>query len=235
MPSLSSNAPRKITLYISPGACSLAPHIILHELSLPQGFSNISVDARAGLTEQFAAINPKLRVPVLVLEYEDEGEEGHEMKREVITEVPAIMTALSMLKPELKLLGGSDMEVVRSYEWMNWLSGWVHGVGFGCLWRSHRYSEDEIAIAGIRKKGKKTVEEAFEMIEERLAGRKSEGGWPVGEAFSVVDANLFVFWRWGGEVGLDMESRFPNYAELMKRVLEREAVKKALRAEGIES
>lgn len=159
-----------------------------------------------------------MRIPVL------------ELDEHVITEAPAILTALAQLKPELKLLGSSELETVRCYEWLNYLSGYVHALPFGQLWRTGRFSDDETAFAGIREKGRKNMLDAFEYIESRLVGRD----WCVGTAFTVVDAFLFVFWRWGAEVGTDMED-YPYWKRVMGRVVALEAVKKTLSEEGIAS
>ena len=217
---MSSISP-KITIYLSPGACSLATHIILHEIDA--SFEVVSVNARSPLPADFASINPKLRVPVLVLDFEG--------RKEHITEVPAIMTAIAQMAPARKLLGRTDMEVVRVYEWMNWLSGWLHAVGFGAMWRPQRFIEDQSQWSGVSEKGRTTVEQALEMIE----GKLTEGRWAVGKEFSVVDAYLFVFSRWGSEIGVDMGGRLPKFAGLAKRLVERDAVRRTLEEERIEA
>ena len=56
-------------LYYSPGACSLAPHILLRETGLP--FDLVRVDlASHALKDQddYYAVNPKGSVPVLELD-----------------------------------------------------------------------------------------------------------------------------------------------------------------------
>jgi glutathione S-transferase len=58
-----------MTLYYSPGACSLSPHIALREAGLP--FEVEKVDLRTKKTESgkdFLAINPKGQVPSLQLD-----------------------------------------------------------------------------------------------------------------------------------------------------------------------
>ena len=55
-------------LYYSPGACSLATRISLHEAGIPAEFERF--DLKAKLTERgddFDAINPAGCVPVLIL------------------------------------------------------------------------------------------------------------------------------------------------------------------------
>ena len=59
-------------LYYSPGACSLSPHIALHEAGLAHEL--VKVDLKAKKTENgddFTKINPKGQVPALML---DNGE-----------------------------------------------------------------------------------------------------------------------------------------------------------------
>ncbi|TGO44632.1 hypothetical protein BOTNAR_0777g00040 [Botryotinia narcissicola] len=129
-----------------------------------------------------------MRVPVLSLE------------GEIITEVPAIATAISSFAPELHLLGRTTMETIRVYEWMNWLSGTLHAHAFGGLLRPERMSDEKAALPGIEKKSMGNVENCFDIIEGKLNGLYAVGG-----AFTVVDSYLFVFHRWGEGNGLKMK------------------------------
>ena len=80
-------------LYYSPGACSLSPHIALHEAGVI--FETEKVDLGSKQTESgadYKAINPKGYVPALKL---DDGR--------VLTEGPAIVQYIADLKPGSKL------------------------------------------------------------------------------------------------------------------------------------
>lgn len=213
----------EVKFYYAPGACSLAPHILLHELGVKfEAIPNTINATTVTFTPGFQTVNPKLRVPVLVID------------NEIITETPAVLTAIcTLLAPPSTpntFLGKTPLETVRVYEWLNWLSGTVHGHAFGGILRPARLTDDEGAFDGIREKGGENVKDAFEMIEGKLSGV-----YAVGDGFTVVDAYLFVFWRWGFEVGLSMKEGFPRYTGLVGELVRREAVIEVLGKEGIES
>jgi glutathione S-transferase len=203
----------KPILWISPGACSLAPHILIREA----GIDFETVNAKPGFPQEYRHINPKGRVPIFQL-----GDE-------IITEVPAIMTAISQLAPGKHLLGKTNLEIVRTYEWCNWISGTVHAQAFGGVRRPGRFSDDPETYDAIRAKGRKTVEESFAFIEEKLTGTHG-----VGDAFTAVDAYFLVLYRWGNQIGIDMQVKYPKFTSLVKEGLERESVKSAFKEEGIE-
>ncbi|QSS58238.1 hypothetical protein I7I51_07661, partial [Histoplasma capsulatum] len=71
----------KLKFWFMPGSCSLAPHILLRELGLDVETIHVTDLSPSGL----GAINPKRRVPVLSID------------GEIITEVPAILTAFAQL------------------------------------------------------------------------------------------------------------------------------------------
>lgn len=205
-----------IILWMSPGACSLAPHIFLHEIGATFDRVVASTSDGGTVTEGFTALNPKQRVPVLAL------------GSEVITELPAIMTAISNLAPERQLMGATPLDTVRVYEWMNWLSGTLHGQGFGGLWRPHRFTDDPAAYGSITAKGRSTIAQCFDMIEDKLDGPYSTGG-----AFTAVDPFLLVFYRWGNRIGIDMSERYPRYTSFAYTLMGRTSVIAAFDAERI--
>jgi len=205
-----------IKLWYWPGACSLAIHILLKEIGVQ--FEGISISLNEAGQEELRKVNRKLRVPVLLVD------------NEIITETPAIMTAISQLAPDRKLLGSTDIQIVRSYEWLNWLSGTLHGQAFGQLFRPGRFTDDVKMHNAIQKKGLASVQECFEVVETGLQGIHA-----VGDSFTVVDPYLYVFYRWGVENGIDMGARYPKYARLVAELTKRSEVKAALKAEGLKS
>ncbi|KAA8649499.1 hypothetical protein EYZ11_010089 [Aspergillus tanneri] len=210
----------QIKLFYIPDACSLAPHILLHEI----GADYEPIRAKLGggfdahFREGFTDINPKMRVPVLSLD------------DQVITELPAVATAISSLAPEAHLMGKTTLDTIRVYEWMNYLSGTLHATGFGLFFRPHRWTKltDEVSFAGIKERALEKILECFGFIEERLEGVHAVGG-----AFTAVDTFLYALYRSGMYTGVDMLA-YTKYTALVKEVERRPAALAALKIEQID-
>ncbi|WP_375396628.1 glutathione S-transferase family protein [uncultured Sphingomonas sp.] len=206
----------EIKFWFSPGACSLAPHVLLHEIGVAFEAVTTNVFDGAQLTAAFARINPKQRVPVLALD------------GQVITEVPAIATAIADLAPERHLMGRTPLDRAKIYEWMSWLSGTLHGQGFGALWRPERFSDDPDVFDSIRAKGRTIIADCFDAIEGKLSGPYSTGS-----AFTAADPYLLVFYRWGNGIGFDLPATHPHYTDFARALVQRASVAAAMIAEGI--
>ena len=206
----------KIHLYMTPGSVALASHIALQESGL--AFTTTDLKASRGYPAEHLHLNPKARVPIL------------ELDGERITETPAILSTISALAPEKKLLGSTVLEQARAQEWMAWLCGTVHGQAFGCLFRPVRFVGDaEQMYDTVKARGREWAKECFAYIDEKLEGRTHA----VGDAFTVVDAYLYVFYRWGNMLQLDVKMNYPNYMRVVDELLKRECVKKIIEVEGI--
>jgi len=192
-------------LYYSPGACSLAGRISLHEAGLPARLER--VDIKTKMTEQghdYLAINPKGYVPLLVL---DDGAG--------VTENTAVLGLIADREPQLA--PGGPIGRTRLIEMLSWLSTELH-VAFKPFW----HSEDEAERA-----------KAAEEVERRLgliAGHVNEL-YLFGPRFTVADAYLFVMLRWALTFGVRVPLELVGYFE---RVAERDTVRRALAEEGLE-
>lgn len=115
------------------------------------------------------------------------------------------------------------------YEWLNYLSGSVHGIAFGGIFRPKRLSDEEGAIEGIEKKALLNIKACFEFVEGKLKGVRA-----VGEGLTVVDAYLLVFYRWSvSYLKWDM-TIYGKYTKLVGNLLEMDAVKETLKIEELE-
>ena len=104
-------------LYISPGACSLSPHIVLREAGIPFDMETVDLGTkRTKSGKDFKAINPKGSVPALELE-----------GGQVLTEGPAIVQYLADQKPASKLAPpAGTMDRYRLQEWLNYVTSEMH-------------------------------------------------------------------------------------------------------------
>jgi len=200
-------------LYYAPGACSLAPHIVVREAGLPVELEK--VDLAAKKTERgddFRTINPKGYVPTLKL---DDGA--------LLTENAAILQYLGDQAGESAGLipPAGTRERYRVVEWLTFLSTELHQ-NFGVFFIPN-YPEE------ARNLTRAKLAERLRFLEEHFAGG---GAYLNGERFSVADAYLFTVLGWTKRHGIDMQP-YPNLRAYQARVAERPAVQRALREEGL--
>lgn len=208
----------KTTLYYSPGACSLAVHILLEEIGAPFSLQRVSSSDGSTRSPEHLRLNPKGRIPVLT---QDET---------IYTEVPAIMLHLALSNPQAHIQPQTHEGLIRTIEWFNWLSGTVHGAAVRQVWRTEWFTTEPSQHEGIQAKGREHLLAAFALIESRLA----QSSWAVEDRYGVVDAFLLVFYRWGGHrMGLDVQSLYPAWTARTRRVMDRPAVQRTLATEGI--
>ncbi|KAB8071020.1 glutathione S-transferase GST-6.0 [Aspergillus leporis] len=210
----------QITLYYSPDACSIIPHILLNEIGA--SFEAISIEMQGidqSFAESFRQINPKSRVPVIALD------------NQVITEVPAVSTIISSLAPDAHLMGQTPLETARVYEWMNYVSGTVHTGAISHYFRPARWttSTDGAHVDMIKERALENLLNCCSFIEDKL-----EGVYAVGDAFTAADAFLYFAYRWGKAAGIGMEV-YPGFSALARSVEGRASVQTVLKSEQIHS
>lgn len=226
-------APQPLTLYRTNGTYSFVPHAVLLHFDIPftavpmrpssddVPTGSLWVAADGSLThEQYLAINPTGFVPALAI--------GSGPESTVITEMPGVLTYLASQAPQAKLLGDGPIEQAKVAEWMAWLSGTVHGIGFVAYLRMGRFVDDASVFEAVKRRGKEVIEKSFATIDERLKGRE----FALGDGLTVVDFNLYPFWRWASGGGFDLGA-YPNYAAHLRKIEGLEGVRKALADEGL--
>ncbi|HWH48783.1 MAG TPA: glutathione transferase GstA [Burkholderiales bacterium] len=198
-------------LYYSPGACSMAPHIVAREAGHKLELEKVDIPAKktAG-GEDFWAINPKGYVPALKM---DNGQ--------VLTEVGVIIQYLADQKPESGLTAKmGTMERYRQMEAVNFAATEVHKQ-LGALFNPKMTPEMKEVQLG-------TVERRFNALEKILTGKQ----YLTGENYTVADAYLFTVLNWtkGLKIALD---KWPNIKNFVARVAARPAVQETMKTEGL--
>jgi glutathione S-transferase len=198
-------------LYFSPGACSLAPHIVVHEAAIP--CIAVRVDMRTHRTPDggdFDQINPKAFVPALQL---DNGE--------VLTECAAILQYLADLRPAAELApAAGTWPRYRLMEWLSYISSELHK-GFAPLFRP-----------GAPEEGKQLARDKLaarlRLPEQHLGQHK----FLLGDRYTVADAYLYTVLSWLRLVNMDL-ANWPTLANYQQLIHQRPAVQAALQAEGL--
>lgn len=206
-----------LKLYYSPGACSLASHIVLEELGVAYEPVMVSIADGEHKRPEYLRVNPRGKVPAL-------NADG-----KILTETPAILTYLGGGYAERGLWPKETWKQAEALALMSWLSSTVH-VAVAGIWRPNRYAEDTAAHDAIKATSRENVLKLYAEIDKMLVGRS----FAMGGQYGVCDAYLLVFYRWGNRLGLDMKALYPVWAKHAQRVFSRPTVKRVFEAEGIE-
>lgn len=198
-------------LYYSPGACSLAPHIVLFEAGYTFDTEKVDIpNKKTASGADYWQINPKGYVPALQL---DDGE--------VLTEVSTILQYLADQKPASGLApAAGTMPRYRLMEWLNFIATEVHK-SVGGLFNPQMTPE-------MKEVQKAYITCRFNALDKMMAGKQ----YLTGDSFSVADAYLFNVLRWCGFHKIDLAT-WSNIQAFFARAGARPQVQAAMRAEGL--
>ena len=198
-------------LYYSPGACSLSPHIMLHESGLK--FEHVLAPTKTHQLEDgtdYHTINPLGYVPLLEL---DDGTR--------LREGPAILQYIADQVPDKKLAPANGTVARAQLQgWLNFIATEVHK-GFSPLFSPDTPAEYKTMVID-------RLQSRLKWVDGELAGKQ----YLMGDAFSVADPYLFTVTNWAPRVGVDI-SGLSHLAAFRARVAARPAVQAAMKEEGL--
>jgi glutathione S-transferase len=200
-------------LFYSPGACSLAVHIVLREAE--RSFDLERVDLKAHRTASgadYLQINPKGYVPALRLDGPGSP---------ILTEASAVLQYIADLVAEKGLAPAyGTMGRYQLEEWLSFIATEIHKA-FGPL-----FAPDTPVPTQERARAK--IGKRFGYTNDMLGGR----AFLMGETFTVADAYLYAMVRWCERFDIDLPM-WPNLDAFFHRVTNRSSVQAALYAEGL--
>ena len=199
-------------LYYSPGACSMAPHIVATEAGTKVDLVKVDIpNKKTADGGDYWKVNPKGYVPALQL---DSGE--------VLTEVGVICQYLADQKPESGLVAkAGTMERYRQMEALNFAATEVHKQ-IGALFNPKMTPEMKEVQMGV-------IERRLNPLEKSLEGKQ----YIMGDKFCAADAYLFTVLNWTTPLKIDVGAKWPNIKAYMGRVGARPKVQETLKAEGL--
>ncbi|MDO5641786.1 MAG: glutathione S-transferase N-terminal domain-containing protein [Paracoccus sp. (in: a-proteobacteria)] len=204
------------TLYYAPGACSLAPHIVLEWIGAPYQAVKVQFGSK-----ELLAVNPAGAVPTL---REDDGW--------LLTQAGAILDYLAHKHPEAALSGGDSLRAqADAHRWSAFLTSDLHAA-FWPVFTPARYTLDRSgpALQAVKAAGQKMVGRKLALLDAHLDGRD----WMLGEgrgARSVIDAYAFPMIRWGMKMLPDGIAPYAHVQALHDRLAADPAVQRVLAEE----
>jgi len=207
-----------LSLYYYPGACSLAPLLVLEELGVPFEACLVDFSRDQQKTSGYLNLNPKGRVPLLV---------DGDFK---LTENPAILRYLATSIGDGRLWPRGKADDARCHELLAWIASTVHAL-YSHVTRPERYVDGDEARAKVRTKGQQATLGLWNDIDRLFETRT----WAVGDQLSVADYYLLVIWTWARKCGFagDVRVIFPAWTAHARMLAKRPATSRAFAREGI--
>jgi len=202
-----------LTLFYSPGACSLAAHIVLEESGRPYEARRVDLGRNEQKSEAYLKINPLGRVPALLL---DDG-----------TPLAENTAILPYLGKRFGLWPDDPLAEAKALSVIGFFASSVHPAHAHAR-RPERYAADQAAFPTIQEIGRKTFIGYLQQIDGMLAGRE----WML-DHYSVLDPYTLVFYSWGWRFHDLPMGEFGSYTAFRDRMLDRPAVKRVVEDEKV--
>ncbi len=196
-------------LYYSPGACSMAVHVILNELNVP--FEAINQKDKLKDPE-FLKLNPRGQIPLLIADGEP------------VKEGAAIITwLLDTHDKEGKLLPKFGLARAKALEWLMWGNASLHPASGRMFWLNKVNLDDK-----TKEELKKLFLEQINALWQEAEARLGKTKYLAGDQPTAGDILMTVIANWG------LAAPGPNVKRVLKDISNRPAYQKALAAEGVQ-
>ncbi len=197
----------EIVLYYAPNTCALAPYVTLTEAGADFEVRPLNFRKRQNFSPEYLKINPKHKVPALVVD------------GRILTENVAIHQWVHRTFPDAKILPSDPWDQLQAIALHSWCSSGIHP-------HLSRINNPDKFAAGaadsVIKLATEFLFENFRIGDNLLAGREY-----FFDHFTAPDAHFFWCCRRATQLGVDI-SGFPNVGAHFKRMQERPSVKKVL-------
>lgn len=197
----------QLTLYYAPMTCALVPYVTLTEAGADFTVQNMNSRSGQLRTPGFLKLNPKHKVPVLVIDGKP------------LTENVAIQIFIARQFPRAQLLPAEPQSEIEAISLMSWCSSGIHP-HLTPNARPENYCDLPGSEESVKRVGNRLLFEDFTLADGMLAGRE----WFC-DHFTAVDAYFFWCFRRAVSFKLDL-STFPHCMAHFERVKQRPSVQK---------
>ncbi|MBT3793424.1 MAG: glutathione S-transferase family protein [Rhodospirillales bacterium] len=199
----------EIQLYYAPITCSLVPYITLTEAGAEFEVMPINMRKGQNKTPEYLKLNPKHKVPVLVV------------NGEPLSENVAIQIWIARNFPKAQLLPQDPWQELKAISMLSWCSSGIHPY-LSLIHSPLKVCDLPEAEESILKKSTEIVFDCFSMAEDLLKGREY-----FFDHFTASDAHFFWCYRRASQFELDLSS-FPICAAHFERMQTRDSVQKLI-------
>ena len=178
----------KLELFYAPIACSLVPYIALKEAGAQFEIHPINLGKKEQMSEDYLKINPKHRVPVLVIDGEP------------LTENVAILLWIDSNFPDANLLPKQPMHRAQAVSFLAWCASSIHpALTPNAL--PQRYCNLPNTADNVKECAQKLLIEYFSIAENMLR----EKYWFF-DSFSCADIYFFWCFRRAKQFNIDLNA-----------------------------
>lgn len=199
----------QLTLCYAPKTCALVPYVTLTEAGAPFEVRNLNSRSGDLKTAEYLKLNPKHKVPVLIIDGEP------------LTENVAIQIWIARQFPQAKLLPQYPQSEIKAISLMAWFSSTIHP-HLTPNARPENYCDLPGSEEAVKRVGNKLLFGDFKIADGLLANREY-----FFDHFTAPDAYFFWCFRRGLSFNLDL-SGFPHCAAHFERLQQRPSIQKLL-------
>ncbi len=199
----------KLELYYAPKTCALVPYVTLTEAG--KEFTVHNMNSRSGQlkTPEYLKLNPKHKVPVLVIDGEP------------LTENVAIQIWIARQFPLARLLPADPKQEIRAISLMAWFTSTIHP-HLTPNARPENYCDLPGSAEAVKRAGNKLLFEDLKIADGLLAGREF-----FFDHFTAPDAYFFWCFRRGLDFKLDL-SQFTHCMAHYEHLQQRPSIRKVI-------
>jgi glutathione S-transferase len=205
-----------IKLYYYPSYASMVPHMLMEEIGLDYELVFTDRYANAHKSAAFLRLNPNGLIPT----FEEDDL--------VLYETAAICLHLVDRHPAARLapaVGSADR--AHFYKWLMWLATALHPA-LSMYLHPDKWASEPSMVTELKASAEAKVSDLLNVIDAELG--KGGGPWLLGEAYSAVDPYALMLCRWSRGMPRPASS-WPHFGPYARRILERPAIRRALRQE----
>jgi glutathione S-transferase len=199
----------KLKLYYAPVACSLVPYVTLTEAGADFEVEAVNMGKGRHNTPEYLKLNPKHKVPVLVIDGEP------------LTENVAIQIWIARQFPQAKLLTADPRTEIKVISFLAWCASGIHP-HLTPNARPGNYCDLPGSEESVKRVANVMLFEDLRIADEMLAGRE----WFF-EHFTAADAYFFWCFRRAISFGLDV-ARYTHCHAHLERMQGRASVQRLI-------